>query len=233
MVFQPTWSTCKCVHSTVSIVSRANPAAARSSRNRPCRSFQVGMRRSFLSLPRQVSTMMRRPGASTMRAWMLILRRPSASAKCGINQERGTMASRVAGQDEPATAVVSSSTILVTVTSPICHFIVRLQSRATSTCGEDTDVAFPARGRVSLPSVDLHGLPGHDLGFIGGGTAPWRRHSKRSSTFGRASAGSRRHNPARWRSPARTPYSRRASRSGRPVPPFSAASASPSPTSGR
>ena len=56
---------------------------------------------------------------------MLILRRPSASAKCGISQEMGRMASRVAwGRMNRLPPVVSSSTIFVTVTSPICHFIV-------------------------------------------------------------------------------------------------------------
>ena len=60
------------------------------------------------------------------------------------------MASRVAwGRMNRLPPVVSSSTILVTVTSPICHFIVRLQGCATSTRGEHIDVAFAARGRVS------------------------------------------------------------------------------------
>ena len=50
----------------------------------PAGSFQCGMRRPCLSLPRQVSTRMRRPpGVSMTSAWMLMLSRPFSSAKCG------------------------------------------------------------------------------------------------------------------------------------------------------
>jgi len=56
---------------------------------------------------------------------MLTLRRPFSSAKCGISQEMGSTASRVAwGRMNRLPPVVSSSTILVTVTSPICHCII-------------------------------------------------------------------------------------------------------------
>ena len=72
-----------------------------------------------------------------MSAWMLILSRPSSSAKCGISQEMGRMASRVAwGRMNRLPPVVSSSTIFVTVTSPICHFIARLRVCADMTGGE-------------------------------------------------------------------------------------------------
>src|SRR6516164_1897503 len=73
---------------------------------------------------------------------MLILRRPFSSAKCGISQEMGSTASRVAwGRMNRLPPVVSSSTILVTVTSPICHCIVVLPCQA-----EHIDDARPMRG---------------------------------------------------------------------------------------
>src|SRR5271166_6213742 len=82
------------------------------------------MRRFSLSLPRQVSTIIRRPGVSTTSAWMLIFSRPSSSAKSGCSQPIGNTASRVAcGRMNRLPPVASNSTILVTVTSPICHFI--------------------------------------------------------------------------------------------------------------
>ncbi len=72
IVFQPTWSTCRWVHSTaLSIATQAGkPASSQRDRrgNGPCLwSFQCGIRRFCLSLPRQVSTMMRLPGVSTMK----------------------------------------------------------------------------------------------------------------------------------------------------------------------
>ena len=58
------------------------------------------------------------------------------------------MASRVAwGRMNRLPPVVSSSTIFVTVTSPICHFIVRLHSCASKPGGEHIGVACAARGR--------------------------------------------------------------------------------------
>ncbi len=65
---------------------------------------------------------MRRVGVSTMSAWMLILRRPFSSAKCGCSQDIGNTASGVAcGRMKRLPPVTSSSTIFVTVTSPIFH----------------------------------------------------------------------------------------------------------------
>src|SRR5215471_8417515 len=56
--------------------------------------------------------------------WMLILSRPSSSAKWGCSQPIGNTASRVAcGRMNRLPPVTSSSTILVTVTAPIRHFI--------------------------------------------------------------------------------------------------------------
>src|SRR5262249_2152196 len=82
------------------------------------------MRRFSLSLPRQVSTMMRRLGVSMTSAWMLILSRPRSSAKSGWSQSIGRIASGLAcGRMNRLPPVTSSSTILVTVTSPIRHFI--------------------------------------------------------------------------------------------------------------
>jgi hypothetical protein len=96
------------------------------------RPFQAGMARCCLSLPIQVSTMTRRLGVSTTRACTLILSRPSASAKCGLSHAIGSTASRVAcGRMKRLPPTASSSTILVTVTSPIRHRIMgRLPQRA-------------------------------------------------------------------------------------------------------
>src|SRR5262245_1626926 len=98
---------------------------------------------------------------------MLILRRPSSSAKCGMSQEMGSTASRVAwGRMNRLPPVVSSSTILVTVTSPICHRIVALpcQRRAYRRCeGRARAHACPwedqarAVGGEVLSGVDLTG----------------------------------------------------------------------------
>ena len=56
---------------------------------------------------------------------MLIFRRPRSSAKSGCSQPIGKIASGVAcGRMNRLPPVTSSSTILVTVTSPIRHFII-------------------------------------------------------------------------------------------------------------
>ena len=56
---------------------------------------------------------------------MLIFKRPFASAKCGISHEIGLIASGVAsGRMNRLPPVVSNSTIFVTVTSPIFHFML-------------------------------------------------------------------------------------------------------------
>src|SRR5689334_8835567 len=82
------------------------------------------MRRPCLSLPRHVSTMMRRVGVCTMKLWMLMCSLPFASAKCGYSQVIGLMASGVAcGSRNLLPPVASISTILVTVTSPMVHFM--------------------------------------------------------------------------------------------------------------
>ena len=87
--------------------SRADSRRRRDPRGtRPCRLFQVGIRRFSLSLPRQVSTTMRRPsGVSTTSAWMLILSRPRSSAKSRL--QPADRQDRLIGrlrQDEPAAA---------------------------------------------------------------------------------------------------------------------------------
>jgi len=83
------------------------------------------MRRFSLSLPRQVSTTIRPLGVSTTSAWMLILSRPRSSAKSGRSHSIGMIASGVAcGRMNWLPPVTSNSTIFVTVTSPIRHFIV-------------------------------------------------------------------------------------------------------------
>ena len=82
IVFQPTWSTCRCVQTTRSIDSRGQPIFSRSSRNGSRSLFHSGCGRS-LSFPTQVSTMMRVRCDSTRNAWMLIRSRPASSQNVG------------------------------------------------------------------------------------------------------------------------------------------------------
>ncbi len=78
------------------------------------------MRRCCLSLPRQVSTTMRRVGVCTMKVWMLMRSLPFSSAKCGCSQAMGRISSGVAwGSRKRLPPVISSSTTLLTVTSPM------------------------------------------------------------------------------------------------------------------
>src|SRR6266404_1485229 len=117
VVFQPTWSTCRCVHSTVSMLSGGKPALVRVSRNGSLRLFQVGTLRPCLSLPRPVWTTIRRCGVSTTSEWIDIFRRPSSLAKCGISQGSFWISSLVAsGRMKRVLPTVSSSTILVILT---------------------------------------------------------------------------------------------------------------------
>src|SRR5882757_1903564 len=126
-VFQPTWSTCRWVQRTVSMLSGAKPAVVRVSRNGSLRSFQVGTLRPCLSLPRPVSTMIRRDGVSTSSEWIDIFSRPSSVAKCGISQGSFCISSLVAsGRMKRVLPTVSSSTILVILTLPTFQCIRRL-----------------------------------------------------------------------------------------------------------
>src|SRR4051794_4652116 len=68
------------------MLSGGIPAAIIVSRNGVVRLFQVGTPRPCLSLPRPVSTTMRRVGVSTTSEWIDIFSRPSSVAKCGISQ---------------------------------------------------------------------------------------------------------------------------------------------------
>jgi hypothetical protein len=123
----------------VSIESAGKPAAAMSARNGPWRLFQLGTLK-FLSLPTQVSTMMRWPCDSISRAWMLITTWPSAVAKCG--RHHGTFARFSAvrsGRIQVAFPATSTSMIFVIVTSPIFQFIpnsarLRLAARGLRRC---------------------------------------------------------------------------------------------------
>jgi hypothetical protein len=61
---------------------------------------------------------------STIRLWMLILSLPFSSAKCGCSHSSGRIASGVAcGSRNRLPPVASSSMTLVTVTSPMRHFM--------------------------------------------------------------------------------------------------------------
>src|SRR5690606_5450026 len=88
--------------------------------------FQDGILRS-LSLPIQVSTMIRRLPVSMTSAWMLMIRRPASVAKCGTIQRSGCTASGVAcGRIKRVPPIASTSMLRVILTSPICYlFIVR------------------------------------------------------------------------------------------------------------
>ena len=84
-VFQPTWSTCMWVQITWSIVSGPNPAATRSSKKLVWRLSNRGVGRG-LSLPTQVSTMIRCPCDSSTRAWIRSTILPFSSMKSGVSQ---------------------------------------------------------------------------------------------------------------------------------------------------
>src|SRR4030088_1020476 len=68
------------------MLSGAKPAAVMVSRKGSFRLFQVGTLRPSLSLPRPVSTTIRRVGVSSTSEWIDILSRPSSVAKCGTSQ---------------------------------------------------------------------------------------------------------------------------------------------------
>src|SRR4051794_8230220 len=108
------------------MLSGAKPAAVNVSRNGSLRLFQVGTLRPCLSLPRPVSTMIRRVGVSTSSEWIDILRRPSSLAKCGISQGSFWISSLVAsGRMKRVLPTVSSSTTLVILTLPMFQCIRR------------------------------------------------------------------------------------------------------------
>src|SRR3954451_25147015 len=126
-VFQPTWSTWRCVHSTMSMLSGAKPALVSVSRNGVVRLFQVGTLRPCLSLPSPVSTTMRRVGVSTTSEWIDIFSRPSSVAKCRISQGSFRISSLVAaGRMKRVEPTVSISTSLVILTLPTFHCIRRI-----------------------------------------------------------------------------------------------------------
>src|ERR1700681_1162485 len=129
LVFQPTWSTCRCVHSTVSMLSGGKPAAVRVSRNGSFRLFQVGTERPSLSLPSPVSTMIRCEGVSSSSEWIDIFRRPSSLAKCGMSQGSFWISSLVAsGRMKRVLPTVSNSPIFVILTLPTFQCIRRFPS---------------------------------------------------------------------------------------------------------
>ena len=88
------------------------------------RLFQVGTLRPSLSLPRPVSTTIRRDGVSTTSEWIDILSRPSSVAKCGISHGNFWISSLVArGKINRVLPTVSSSTTFVILTLPIFQCI--------------------------------------------------------------------------------------------------------------
>ncbi|MGY3646308.1 hypothetical protein ACVWW2_001599 [Bradyrhizobium sp. LM4.3] len=115
------------MHSTVSMLSGGKPAAIIVSRNGAVRLFQVGTLRPCLSLPRPVSTTMRRVGVSTTSEWIDIFSRPSSVAKCGISQGRFWISALLAkGRMKRVEPTVSNSTTLVILTLPTFHCIRRI-----------------------------------------------------------------------------------------------------------
>src|SRR5580692_6741747 len=108
------------------MLSGAKPAAVMVSRNGSLRLFQVGTLRPSLSLPRPVSTTIRRVGVSSTSAWIDILRRPSSVAKCGMSQGSLRISSLLAsGRINRVLPIVSSSTTLVILTLPTFQSIRR------------------------------------------------------------------------------------------------------------
>src|SRR5258708_37594679 len=106
------------------MLSGAKPASVMDSRNGPFRLFQVGTLRPSLSLPRPVSTTIRRSGVSTTSEWIDILRRPSSVAKCGISHGSLRISSLLAsGRMKRVLPSVSSSTIFVLLTFPTVQCI--------------------------------------------------------------------------------------------------------------
>src|SRR5882757_3151788 len=108
------------------MLSGAKPASIMVSRKAPFRLFQVGTLRPSLSLPRPVSTTIRRDGVSTTSEWIDILRRPSSVAKCGISHGDFRISSLLAsGRMKRVLPIVSSSTIFVILTLPTVQCIRR------------------------------------------------------------------------------------------------------------
>src|SRR5260370_12205712 len=108
------------------MLSGAKPAAVMDSRKGVFRLFEVGMERPSLSLPRLVSTTIRRVGVSSTSEWIDILSRPSSVAKCGISQGNFAISSLLAsGRINLVLPVVSSSTIFVILTWPTLQRIRR------------------------------------------------------------------------------------------------------------
>src|SRR5712691_3184447 len=83
---------------------------------------------------------------------MLILRRPSSSARCGASQESFLISSGVAcGSTNFVRPSDSSSTILVTVTSPIFHCMADGLLAGAQDCAIDrTDATEPQRAKNKL-----------------------------------------------------------------------------------
>src|SRR5258708_11481249 len=138
------------------MLSGGKPAAVMVSRKGPFRLFQVGTKRPSLSLPRPVSTTIRREGVSTTSEWIDIFRRPSSVAKWGMSHGNFRISSLLArGRINRVLPTVSSSTILVILTLPTVHCIRRLPSSFLLVCWPQRcwlprarPLAHPARPRV-------------------------------------------------------------------------------------
>ena len=120
-VSQPTWSACRCVCTTVSMRSGANPAAVKRSRNGQSWSFQNGSA-SVLPLPTHGSTITVRVPVSTTSACTRRVMLPSASAHRPWSSTHGcavTPAAVATGKkNSGGMCAVSSSTTLVIRASP-------------------------------------------------------------------------------------------------------------------
>src|SRR4030081_3245827 len=112
------------------MLSGGKPASVMVSRKGVFRLFQVGTERPSLSLPRPVSTTIRRVGVSTTREGIDILSRPSWVAKSGMSQGNFRIASLLAkGRINRVLPIVSSSTIFVILTLPTFQCIRRSRFR--------------------------------------------------------------------------------------------------------
>src|SRR3954454_15603470 len=167
------------------MLSGGNPAAVMVSRKGPFRLFQVGTLRPSLSLPRPVSTTMRRFGVSTTSEWIDILRRPSSVAKCGISHGDFRISSLLAsGRMKRVLPIVSSSTIFVILTLPTVQCIRRVPQLVSY--AEDAGFRRSAQWIIGAFRA-LSGL--HTQGARDARTSDFRRKGR---VFDREGAGIRR-----------------------------------------
>src|ERR1700709_1534954 len=132
------------------MLSGAKPAAVMVSRKGSFRLFQVGTLRPSLSLPKPVSTTIRREGVSSTSEWIDILSRPSSVAKCGTSQGSCWISSLLAkGRINLVLPTVSSSTIFVILTLPTFQCIRRFPLNSRFVGAKDAGFRLPSQWIIS------------------------------------------------------------------------------------